>query len=233
MRSVLILAAASPEPLGGERQGDLFDMALLEIVHALDIPQTRAFVLVPWSDDLAPFVATGIIDSAPSFDPESGTTESSRSGLVPYIPLGSTLSEQSTVFFSSSHLALERAVPMPFERVIQDYPPTDVVVLTWPKKYAGQGSFQNLQNARFLVFGSLTSPQQIVADLSIPLEKVEDLERRLTSESGEIREGAEFADEREREAGLEPFIPFGLLIQDALDDILPDDETPPEREVRR
>jgi hypothetical protein len=234
MRNVLILASDARESLEGGRSGDLFDMALVEIVRALDVPGSIASVLVPWSDDLSPLIAAGIVDTAPSFDPESGATETTRSGLIPYIPLGAALSEESTAFFRSSHLTLEVAAPTPFEQAIREHPPTDVVVLSWTKELARLRDVPGYGEARFLVFGSLTSPERIFSDLAIPSSRVEDLERRLPliTEGSDIPEGTEFTDERERDAGLEPFIPFGLLIQDALDEILPDDEPPSSRERR-
>jgi hypothetical protein len=237
MRNVLILAAGSGGYLEDGRAGDLFDLALVEIVRVLDVSASVGSVLVPWSTDLAPLIAVGIFDTAPSFDPEgdAGTrTEASRSGLVPYLPPDTEWSAASVPFFESSHLALDRDAPMPFAQAIEQYPPAYVVVLAWTEDFSQLRDALRGTKAEFFTFGSLTSPQRIASSFDIPISQVEDLELRLApiAEGTDIPDSSEFADERGRDADLEPFIPFGLLIQDSFNDFLPDDEIPSSRERR-
>jgi hypothetical protein len=229
MRNVLILAAARGGYLEDGRAGDLFDMALVEIVRVLDVPASVGSVLVPWSTDLAALIAVGIFDTAPSFDPEGGAgtrTEASRSGLVPYLPPDTEWSAASVPFFESSHLALDRDAPMPFAEAIKQYPPTYVIVLAWTEGFSQLGDALSGTSPAFFTFGKLAPPERVASGLNIPISQVEDLELRLPPivEGSDIPESSEFAGEREGDVGLEPFIPFGLLIQDALDDLLPDDE---------
>jgi hypothetical protein len=227
MKNVLILAGATGGELVGERAGDLFDMALVDAVRTLDVPAGAASVLVPWSTDLCPLIAAGIIDTGPSFDPESGArVEDSRSGLIPYLPPGAEWSESSMAFFTSSHLSLDGDAPIPFEQAIRQHPPTHVVVLAWTKEFSHWRDL--LAGARLFTFGSMAPPEQIASGLNIPSSRVENLEARLPrlTEDRDIPEGSEFADDRARENRLEPFVPFSLLIQDALSELLPDDEPP-------
>lgn len=226
MRNVLVLAAATGGRLDGERAGDLFDQALIEIVGVLDVPLGAANILIPWSTDLSPIAAAAIVDTAPTFDPEGGLRrEAPRSGFIPYLPPGAEWSEDGIVFFRSSHLFLERDAPMSFEAALRQHPPTDVVVLAWTEDFAQlRDLLRNVQ--RVVTFGSLTPPERIASGLGIQFSQVIDLEHRLIpfDEATEIPRGSEFADERGRDADLEPYIPFGLLIQDYFDTMLPDDE---------
>jgi hypothetical protein len=235
MNTVLILTAKDGAP-SALRAGDLFDQALIEIIRVLDIAAERASILVPWSMDLAPLIAVGTADTAPSFDPEGdGRIPSSRSGLVPYLPPGVEWSEQDEPLFRSSHLSLEqRDRPMPFDTAIGQYPPTWVVVLACTDEFSPFRAALRESSASFVTFGSLMPPERIATEFGIPIEQVTDLEQRLPSfvEKSDIPDGSEFADEIGRDAGLEPFVPFGLLIQDYFADLLPDDEPRPSPERR-
>jgi hypothetical protein len=231
MRNVLILAADSADLAEHRRVGDLFDQALVEIVHALDVPAGVANVLVPWSTDLSPLIAASIVDTAPTFDPEGDRKEAtSRSGLVPYLLPGAETSDQGASFFRSSHLALGRAAPLPFADVISKHPPTDIVVLAWIKGFAQSLNVQ--AHVNLVTFGSLAPSTRVASALNVPPSRVIDLELRLPRivEDKDLPDSREFADERGRDTELEPFIPFGLLIQDYFDNLLPDDETSTRRE---
>lgn len=226
MRNVLVLAAGAPREADGPRDGDLLDMALLEIIRALDVPARIASVLIPWSDELSPLVAAAIADTGPSFDPEGAATESSRSSLVPYLPSESTLSEQSALFLASSHLSLSERAPMTFAEAIREYPPKDVIVLSLTKDLDALRDTPNYGHAQFLVFGSLTPRDLVASVLGLPSSRVEDLELRLRPlDGGDIPEGAEFAYDRSRDEGVWSFVPFGVLVQDAFKEILPDESS--------
>ena len=228
-KNILILAADTDDQPEGKRTGDLFDQALVEIVHALDVPARIASVLIPWSADLSPLIAAAIVDTAPSFDPEGErAAETTLSGLVPYLPPGAKWSDQGASFFRSSHLALERESPLAFADAIEKHPPTDIVVLAWSDDFSKPIVSHGAARANVVTFGSLRSRERIASALNIPLSQIIDLELKLSSivDDSDVPDGSEFAEERGRDAELEPFIPFSLLIQDYFDDILPDDRLP-------
>jgi hypothetical protein len=214
MRTILVLAADRPSE-EGERTGDLFDAALLEIVRVLDISEERGSVLVPWSDQLAPLIAVAAADTAPSFDPEGDTWDGSRSSLIPYRPTEMSSDEWTEPFRAGSHLSLTRARPFSFVEALDKYPPQDIIVLSIPENIAPLRPAAAY--ARFFVFGSLLSRARVAAALDIPAERVEDLEQRLRPLEDVL------GMRRPEEERLEPFIPFGLLIQDVFDEMLPDD----------
>ena len=225
MKSILIFASDTPAS-GEGRVGDLFDAALLEIVRALDVSSTVATVLVPWSDELAPLIAVAAVDTAPSFDAEGAPKEGTQSSLVPYRPMG-TLDEASQQFLAASHLPLSGRSPMSFEAAVKQYPPTDIIVLSpemsQKDELAVLRGAPGFKNVRLLMFGSLTSRDQVANAMERGWESVENLEERLVPLGDEARRlGIE-------EGKLEPFIPFGLLIQDVFDDILPDVPRPDRR----
>lgn len=229
MKNILILA--SDTPAGGDgRVGDLFDSALLEVVRALDVSSGVATVLVPWSDELAPLIAVASVDTAPSFDAESAAEEGTQSSLIPYRPQGA-LNERSRQFLAASHLSLSGRSPLSFEAAIKQHPPTEVIVLSpmlsRKDEVAVLREAPGFKNARLLMFGSLTSRDQVAAVMERDSERVEDLEHRIRPIDGEARRPSE------EEAKLEPFIPFGLLIQDAFGEILPDVPMPSSRRDRR
>jgi hypothetical protein len=104
------------------------------------------------------------------------------------------------------------------------------VVLGWTNDF----SQLRTPETRFLTFRSLTSPERVASGLHIPTSRVVDLEAKLPPyiEDSDVPDGTEFADERRRDADLEPFVPFGLLIQDYFDDLLSDDDLPSEPRAR-
>ena len=216
MRNVLILAGDTPPEESSGRSGDLFDAALLEIVRALDVSGDIASVLVPWSDEFAALIAVAAADTAPSFDPESATerAEGSRSCLVPYWPAETSSDEWSRPFLDSSHLSLAGRTPVSLADALGKHPPQDLIVLSLPNNIAAMRRV--FGHARVFVFGSLVSRAQVASVLDVQPDRVVDLEQTLRSI--EDTSGAR----RSEVEGLEPFIPFGLLIQDVYDDILPD-----------
>lgn len=215
MRNILILAADTREE-SADRRGDLFDSALLEIVRVLDVSSEIASVLVPWSDEFAPLVAVAVADTAPSFDPESAPKESSRSGLIPYRPSEMSSDERSNLFREGSHLSLTRRTSLTLAQAVNEYPLQDVIVLSLPKDIAPLRAAPGYDKARFLVFGSLLSRERAIAALNVSPERVEDLEGRLHPVEDK------FSTWRGDEEALEPFVPFGLLIQDVFEEMLPD-----------
>jgi len=226
MYKILVLGAASQTP-EGQRAGDLFDFALIEIVRVLDIPANRALVLVPWSEDLAPLVAAGIADTGPSFDAESGATrEGQEPGIIPYLLPGREGTEQTSLFSASTHLSPGSPGPMPFADALKSHSPTHIVMLAWtddstPVRAALRGT-----TASLVTFGSLMSPARVADLLEIDEGSVTDLELRLGPlPARDAPDSSEFASEGAYEAELEPFIPFGLLIQDYFGDLLSADET--------
>jgi hypothetical protein len=219
MKNILILATDTQAKSAG-RRGDLFDAALLEIVRTLDVSSDIASVLVPWSDELAPLIAVAVADTAPSFDPERAGKEGSQSGLILYRLSSFSSDERSRPFRDGSHLSLTERLPITLSQAVDKYPPTDVIVLSLPKDIPSlQGS-----DIRFFVFGSLLALSDVRATLAIPAERMEDLELKLSPIEDKLSTA------RPEEEGLEPYIPFGLLIQDVFREILPDE--PPSRSLR-
>jgi hypothetical protein len=218
-RNVLILAPT--DRLSAEsRTGDLFDAALMEIVRVLDLPASIASVLVPWTTDLAPLIAVGIADTAPGFDPEGRAEGGTRSGLLPYLPPGEALSDESRLFFASSHLALGGQGPMSLADAVGSHPPTDIVVLGWTSDFSLPRGALGDRAPRVVTFGSLASAASVASALDIAVSGVTDLERSAASS---IEADLPGGSEAEDEAGLEPFVPFGLLIQDYFNDLIPDE----------
>jgi len=179
-----LLVVASAIDGGGDRSrtGDLFDFALSEIVRVVDIPGRLWTALVPWSADLAPLVAAAVIDTAPTFDPETSIEGGSRSGLVAYYPPQGAPSEEDFVFYRASHLSLGRQAPLTFAAALQQHPPSH-------------------------------------------------LEERLDlgSEDDDTSRFRELGVQREAESELEPYVPFGLLVQRYFDNMLPDADPSPVR----
>jgi hypothetical protein len=69
--AILIIAPAMTRRRWTGHLGDLFDSGFVETVRTLAGSGTAATVLIPWSKQLAPLIASATIDTAPSFDPES------------------------------------------------------------------------------------------------------------------------------------------------------------------
>ncbi|MFZ5685715.1 MAG: hypothetical protein ACOY9C_13865 [Pseudomonadota bacterium] len=211
--------------------GDAFDTAVMEILRTLD-GQDKVKVLAPWTPDLAPLVAVALVDTAPSFDPEGGLpAASTRSRIVPYTLAAEDVAvdsdearEREAAFWNGTHLSLGREGAESLTSAMADAPPTHLVVLGLPQAAADVAAAVEDRVVKIFCFGSLVSRWEIAEGLGVPLDWIEDLEGRLPSREAGSEEASSFARERDAEEPLEPYVPYGLLLQDALGDFLPGDE---------
>jgi hypothetical protein len=233
MWNILVLASATIGS-GGERgTGDLFDFALTEVIRALDVPAQRAVVLVPWSFELAPFVAAGTIGTAPSIDPQD--LGAGPSGLLPYYPPSAVPSAQDLTLYRATHMTFGRGdAPLPFAVALKRFPPTHVLVLSSPKEFHELGGWLRAGETPILTFGSLARIEEVADALSVPSSRVANLEQTfvLPPEDDDTAEFPELGLERQWEAELEPYIPFGLLVQKYFEAMLADDGLQPPTEPR-
>lgn len=229
MTVLMILTPPGDDDRMRDRTGDAFDTAFVEILRTLDGQGSKVPVLVPWSSDLAPLVTAALIDTAPSFDPEGGgSAAATRSRIIPYsltaedAGLMEGASDREIAFWRSSHLSLARGAPVHLGAAMGAAPPTHFVVLGLPKAAAEVAAALKGRPASVFCFGSLVSRGEVVETLGVSFGDVEDLERRLLPEKVPSEDYS--SPEREREESLEPYVPYGLLLQDALDEFLPGDE---------
>ena len=231
MTSVMILTPRRDDDRVSDRLGDAFDTAVVEILRTLD-GQDKVRVLAPWTPDLAPLVTVALVDTAPSFDPEGGfSAATTRSRIVPYTLAtedtaadSDEAGEREAAFWHNTHLSLGRERPESLTSAIAEAPPTHLVVLGLPQSAAKVAAAIKDRVVKIFCFGSLVSRWEIAEGLGVPLARIEDLEGRLPAGEAASEEASSFARERDAEETLEPYVPYGLLLQDALDDFLPGDE---------
>jgi hypothetical protein len=231
MTVVMILTPPRDDDRLIGRTGDAFDTAFVEILRTLDGQGDKVPVLAPWSPDLAPLVAAALVDTAPSFDPESGgSAAATRSRIIPYAMasedagLTDSAAEREATFWRSSHLSLVRETAVPLMAAMNAAPPTHLVVLGLPTAAAEAAAALMDRSVNVFCFGSLVSRGEVAEALGLRLGNVEDLERRLPSEETALEKSSASERERDVEDSLEPYVPYGLLLQDALDEFLPGDE---------
>lgn len=231
MNAVMILTSPRDDDRVRGRHGDAFDIAFIEVLRTLDGQGDENPVLAPWSPDLAPLVAAALVDTAPSFDPESSDSAgATRSRIVPYrlvsedVGVTDGTAGREATFWRGSHLSLAREAPISLTTAMTVAPPTHLVVLGLPKAAAEVGAALRDRSVSVLCFGSLVGASEVAESLGIPFSNVDDLERRLPREEIAKEEASESFRQRAAEETLEPYVPYGLLLQDALDEFLPGDE---------
>lgn len=231
MTAIMILTPPRDDDYTRGRNGDAFDTALVEVLRTLDGQGEKIPVLTPWSSDLAPLVAVALVDTAPSFDPEGGSsTGTTRSRIVPYrlvsedAGLTDGTASREAAFWRGSHLSLSQEAPVSLEAAMDAAPPTHLVVLGLPKATAAVRTALKDRSVSVVCFGSLVSRSKVAERLGVRFDNIEDLERRLPPAETAKEEASVSVRERDDEETLEPYIPYGLLLQDALDEFLPGDE---------
>lgn len=220
------------------RTGGHYDTAFIDTVRTLNGRAQDVTLLVPWSPDLAPLVATATLDLAPSFDPEGRSSEPKAFGtiVVPYLLPGEAEAEvEDNPFWQASYLSLTVGARRTFADTVRDFPITHVVALGKPSHPASFRHAVRGRNVEVLVFQSLLGPEVAARVLGVPRDQVIDLEAKLTPLSAEdafisTREGAA---ERTHEKDLEPYVPFSVLLQVAFDKWLAEDEPDIERGAER
>lgn len=219
---VLILAPTTRDRRYIRRKGDLFDTAFVETVRTLDGRGGGATVLVPWTVDLAALVVAATADTAPAFDPEAADPSGrTRSRLVPYLAPGEPGPEPDSPFWRASHLSLGGVTAVPFEAAMRQARPTHVIVLGPPRRPATFRRFLRGTASSVLTFGSLVSPTEATTFLGVPANNVLDLEAEgPVGVDVEETLSPEVPAERSSEVDLEPYVPFGLLLQNRLDEFL-------------
>jgi hypothetical protein len=231
MTVVMILTPPRDDDRVRGRNGDAFDIAFVEVLRTLDGQGDKIPVLAPWSRDLAPLVAAALVDTAPSFDPEgASSTEATQSRIVPYRlkseddGLAEGPSGREASFWRVSHLSLAREAPVSLMAAMAAAPPTHLVVLGLPKDAGEVRAALKKRSVIVVCFGSLVSRSEVAESLGIGFGNVDDLELKLPSEETAKEDASESFREREAEETLEPYVPYGLLLQDALDEFLLGDE---------
>jgi hypothetical protein len=101
-----------------------------------------------------------------------------------------------------------------------------VLVLSSPKEFGQLLSLALPHDVPILAFASLTPVGEVAAGLGVAFERVTDLEQSLSrySEDDDTAPFPELSLQRQWESQLEPYVPFGLLVQKYFDSVLPDDE---------
>ena len=217
--SYAILRARSLNP--DDAFGAQFENALVELTRTLEGPSEIDAILVPWREDTRALIAVAAVDAAPSFDPEETDRRGERqSRLLPYRATDNDADPGDDPFWHASHLSLGRYGMPSLATAIKQYRPQYVIMLgDSPQPDALRLNVLE-QDATVLTFGSLAQPGQLTAALGLPADRIVDLEVNIIRkvEDDVLRDGVEL--EHQAEAELEPFIPFGLLIQESLSDFL-------------
>ncbi|MDR6116009.1 MULTISPECIES: hypothetical protein [unclassified Sphingomonas] len=202
--------------------GAQFESALVELTRTLEGPSAIDAILVPWREDTRALIAVAAMDAAPSFDPEEAVGRDERqSRLIPYHATDNDIDLADDSFWQASHLSLGRREMPTFEAAVKQYRPSYVIMLGDPPQPDLIRISVMEHGAKVLAFGSLVQPGQLAERLGLPQHRIVDLEVnviRTDAEDEDYREGS--ATERRAEDELEPFIPFGLLIQESLDNLL-------------
>ena len=228
MKTIVILAPDAVHPEQGEgpvgdRGGDLFDTGFVETVRTLSAPRRNLKVLVPWSHDLAPLLSAATLDNAPAFDPErSDKPDGAATVIVPYAVGDSPASFVESAFWASSHLSLIFPQPVDIRGYLDGNPVDHIIALGFP----GRG-LRLTDTLRFtverhkpqiFVFGRIMSRGGAAEELRADPGRVIDLSERYEWDSPPRASEAnkETASLLEWESHLEPYVPFGLLIQRAI-----------------
>ena len=224
MTVILILAPGPGDERVRDRVGDAFDNAFVETLRTLDAQGVDAPVLAPWSNDLAPLVAAALIDTAPSFDPEGGGSRAETSSrIIPYLVAPDDFIKDEAIFWRATHLSLGRGAPLPLGEVLETWRPTHVVLLGLPEDTSELvRAIGGRDDVAVLVFSGLMGREDAALRLDLSIDRVIDLEARLAKfdDDGE-RTAPSSSLEEAAEAELEPYVPYGLLLQEALADFLP------------
>lgn len=227
MSGILLLAPGASDERYLGRSGDALDSAIIEIVRTLGDPEGMYSVLVPWTRATAPLVLAASIDCVPSFDPESdgSSAASTRSRIIPYRPPGEEEREESDPFLNSSFMFLTPESVKPLRLALEEHRPHIVLAVGLPPGMAELAGYIEANHASMFVFSSLVGPEELsrsllyatsgrVLDVELLMPEVpeRDLEQ-LTDVEPDIR----------AESGLENYVPYGLLLQAVLEEILRND----------
>ena len=223
---ILLIAPASAKGERGPRAGDLFDTAFIEAVRTLSPQESDLVLLAPWTADLAPLVMAASLDAAPGFDPEDrrGVALPPR-GIVPYLLPGHYAPDPAgDLFWQASFVSLTGGGRKSFEAALLDHLPTHVLVLGAPlRPPAFRRALRGL-TLKVLHFGSMIEKDEVATMLGVTRDSIIDLEKRdQPTVEGDADLAPETISERSREERLEPFIPFGVLLQVFFDEWLSDD----------
>lgn len=238
MATFLILTGDKPAATQDD-WGDLFDSALTEALRTLSVPGRNVRLLVPWSDDLAPLVNAALSDSASSFDPEIREPRDARSvEILPYRTDGDGLSDHSEVFWRTSQFRSMADGPTDLKSLVERVPPQLVIALGLPKDASLlrdlSSRFERSETA-VMSFGPLLSADSTKDTVGFFHAPIHDLWADY------LREGAAHEEDRGQQSDLElsweerlePFIPFGLILQHQLQRWLSGDNFENERKPRR
>ena len=102
-------------------------------------------------------------------------------------------------------------------------PPTHLVVLGLPHAAADIAAAMKSHRIRIFCFGSLVSRADVATGLG-RLSTGSRISRGACQQRKPSQRSSASGREREAEEPLEPYVPYGLLVQDALDAFLPGDE---------
>lgn len=223
MNGVLILAPDPTDERFWARTGDAFDTALVEVLRTLDAAEDGFYVLAPWTEDLAPLVLAATFDTGPSFDPEvEASGPETRSRIVPYSLPGAETPGLRSPYWRASAMSLTRRAALPLQMAVKEYRPDVLLVLGLPADTSELLGGMDLTRMKVLTFGVLLSSGEVAEVLDVSLEQVRDLQLRLPERAEpEVERMSESALERSAEVELEPYVPYGLLLQDALEEFLP------------
>jgi hypothetical protein len=207
------------------RLGDLFDTGFVETVRTLAGRGAAATILIPWSKQLAPLIASATIDTAPSFDPESRAEPQLQLRL--YTMPGQVDWQSEDIFWRGSYLSLNGIAPVSLSEALSGCEKVFTVVLGKPFRAATMRRMLRARDLDVVTFGSLADPDETARWIGADTERIADLEQLLpplpTDETGETLAAPELA----AEEMLEPYVPFGLLLQYKFDELLSDETERP------
>jgi hypothetical protein len=198
----------------GEVNPNLMEFATAEVLRACVFAAER--VLIPATAQLLPFAAV-IAHDMRQIAPEGPERFSPRPGRFVPIAREPKLTEGLSPFLRSDLGAESRNVQrgldiVPLSAAVKEYPPNVVVALTTDETFIKP--LQSLvDKPRVLYFQSLIGSQR------------GNLEKQfgpLASSLIDLEHDMKPFDDRDKESGrsddeyLEPFVPFGVLLQDAL-----------------
>ena len=234
MQTVLIVAPDEVPQDEGEmtrRAADLFDIGLVEIVRTLAMARRNFKLLVPWTRDLAALISAATLDAAPAFDPEgSEGKDVPRSIVVPYAAGDSAKYFVESVFWRSSHLSLNLGAPTDIRSYLDESRLDHVIALGLPNSGSGIADTVRLaikqHSPSIYVFGQLSTSVDTALALRTDPHRVIDLSAKYgESLSLPSKEARETESMLEWESDLEPYVPFGLLIQRAILDMFDSHES--------